>query len=172
MIKGKLEIIKGDITTMEVDAIVNASNNTLQRGGGVSAAIHQAAGPDLLAATRQLVGLKTGEAKITRAFKLPAKYVIHTAGPAYQPGKDQSRLLRSAYQASLEVAKENNLKTIAFPSISTGIYAYPLAEAVPVAVQAVVDTLSEPGMEGIERVIFVAHSDQVFYAYQQELTKL
>jgi len=134
----RFTLVLGDITTQQVDAIVNAANPTLLGGGGVDGAIHAAAGPELLEECRGLHGCQTGEAKITRGYLLPAKYVIHTVGPRY--GQEQGReaeLLRSCYARCLEVAAERGVQTIAFPAISAGVYGYPLSEAAAIAVQAV-----------------------------------
>lgn len=130
-----IEIITGDITNLKVDVIVNAANNRLLGGGGVDGAIHQAAGPRLLQACRDLNGCHTGEAKITPGFKLPSRYVIHTVGPVWQGGKRKEKvLLESSYRNSFEIAAQYQFKTIAFPAISTGVYAYPKAEAACIAV--------------------------------------
>jgi O-acetyl-ADP-ribose deacetylase (regulator of RNase III) len=134
-----LELLQGDITQQTTDAIVNAANSSLLGGGGVDGAIHRAAGPELLAETRQLGGCETGNAKISRGYRLPARYVIHAVGPIYQAGSQQvADLLASAYRRSLEVALEHPIRSIAFPAISTGIYGYPPAEAAPIALNTVI----------------------------------
>jgi len=155
----KWEVHKGDITKLKVDAIVNAANKTLLGGGGVDGAIHRAAGPELKETCRKLGGAETGEAKLTEGFELPADHVIHAVGPVYRDGEHgEAEKLRDCYKNSIEVAKENGIKSIAFPAISTGIYGYPLEEASEIAVQTVIEeTSDEPS---IERVIFVAFDEQ------------
>ena len=166
-----LELVQGDITQQETDAIVNAANPSLLGGGGVDGAIHRGAGPQLLEECRTLGGCETGDAKITKGYKLKAKHVIHTVGPVYRrDGKRAPELLASAYRRSMEVASENGLKSIAFPSISTGAYGYPLSEAAPIALKTVADFLKEH--PEIELVRFVLFDGKTLNAYEEVLKKL
>lgn len=164
----EIHIVKEDITTMEVDAIVNAANNTLLGGGGVDGAIHRAGGPIILEQCKKIGGCPTGEAKITTAGNMPSKYVIHTVGPIYKGGnKNEDKLLYNAYYNSIKLAKEYNLNSIAFPSISTGVYNYPKEEASKIAVKAVCDFLNEE--VGIDKVYFVLFSDSDYSIYKDLL---
>jgi O-acetyl-ADP-ribose deacetylase len=163
-----LELVQGDITHEEVDAIVNAANNSLLGGGGVDGAIHRAAGVQLLAETRTLGGCKTGDAKITAGYKLKARHVIHTVSPVYRANDpDVPRLLASAYRRSLEVAGDHDLKSIAFPAISTGIYGYPLAEATRIAIETICAFAAKHPRSALIR--FIAFDAKTLAAYEQTL---
>ncbi len=164
----RIFIDKGDITRQKVDAIVNAANNSLLGGGGVDGAIHRAAGPELIEYNRRLGGCLTGEAKISPGFKLPAKYVISTVGPIWTDGKHgEDELLANCYRNSLEMAVENDVKTIAFPSISTGAYHFPLKRAAEIAVREVKDFLSKN--DDITKIVFIAFDDETFNVYSDLL---
>ena len=166
-ILAKIEIRQGDITKLDVDAIVNAANTKLLGGGGVDGAIHRAAGPGLLAECRTIGGCPTGEARITKGYDLPARHVIHTVGPVYSGKPQDSRLLTGCYLNSLNLANENNLKTIAFPAISCGVYGYPIQEACKIAVDTSVGFLdSHPSLE---KVIFIQFSEKDFNVYKSYL---
>ncbi len=155
----RLVVIQGDITKQAVDAIVNAANEKLLRGGGVDGAIHRAAGPELLEECRQIGGCPTGEARITQGYRLPARHVIHTVGPVWHGGeKGEPELLAACYRNSLELAVANGIRTIAFPGISTGIYGYPLEPATRLAMTTVKECLR--AMPSIEEVRFVTFGDQ------------
>jgi O-acetyl-ADP-ribose deacetylase (regulator of RNase III) len=160
-----IEIIQGDITTLGVDAIVNAANSSLLGGGGVDGAIHRAAGPQLFEECRTLGGCATGEAKITKAYRLAAKFVIHTVGPVYQGVPEDAELLANCYRNSLQLANERQLKSIAFPSISTGVFGYPLYEACRIALRTTKEIL-ESGPTALDRVIFVTFSHMDYRQYE------
>ena len=160
----RIEVVKTDITTLAVDAIVNAANESLLGGGGVDGAIHRAAGLELLAECRNLGGCETGRAKITKGYRLPAKFVIHTVGPVWSGGKrGEPDLLASCYRASFALAREHELRTVAFPAISCGVYGYPIEKAVEIAVS---ETRAELARSlDIEKVIFACFGDEIFQAY-------
>lgn len=169
--KTNLELIQGDITVQDLDAIVNAANSSLLGGGGVDGAIHRAAGHELLVETRKLGGCQTGDAKITGGYRLKTRHVIHTVGPIYRPDDEQvATLLASAYHRSLEVAQANDLHTVAFPSISTGAYGYPLEEAAPIALQTVRDFLLTTDQFTLVR--FVLFNDAILDIYAEALRAL
>jgi O-acetyl-ADP-ribose deacetylase (regulator of RNase III) len=161
----RIQIIHGDITTQVVDAIVNAANSSLLGGGGVDGAIHRAAGPELLVECRRLGGCKTGGAKVTKGYKLPAKYVIHTVGPVWQGGEaDEDQLLASCYRSSLELAASLVVRSIAFPAISTGVYGFPKERAAEIAVNEV-----SAYMGGIEKLLFVCFDAETAEIYRRHL---
>ncbi|WP_088329911.1 O-acetyl-ADP-ribose deacetylase [Lacimicrobium sp. SS2-24] len=165
---GKITLIQGDITELQVDAIVNAANNSLLGGGGVDGAIHRAAGPELLAYCRTLNGCDTGKAKISPGFKLPADYVIHTVGPVWQGGgHGEAEQLASCYRESLKQAAEKGLKSIAFPAISCGVYGYPVQQACDIAVNTVSQFLAQES--SLRKVIFCAFDNAVHQALMNAL---
>ena len=171
MILDRLEVVEGDITRQQVDAIVNAANNSLLGGGGVDGAIHRAAGPELLAECRQLGGCLTGEAKLTGGYNLPAKWVIHTVGPVWRGGNQhEDELLASCYRQSLAMAEEHQLRTIAFPSISTGVYGFPIERAARIAV-AEVKTFLEQN-DTMEKVILVCYGRRTYEAHQAAIKEI
>lgn len=164
-----IRAVKGDITTLEIDAVVNAANSTLLGGGGVDGAIHFAAGPQLLEECRGLGGCPTGEARITRGYRLPARWIIHTVGPVWKGGgRGEAALLASCYESSLRLAAENKLKSIAFPAISTGAYGYPLEAATEIAIEAV---RGFQGAGGIEELVFCCYSGEDFALYKRLLQR-
>ncbi len=167
----KIQIERGDITTYAVDAIVNAANTSLLGGGGVDGAIHRAAGPELLAECRTLNGCQTGQAKITKGYRLPAKFVIHTPGPVWRGGTHgEAALLRDSYRNSLLLAQENGCQSVAFPSISTGVYHFPLEQAAEIACATIRQTLAE--CPGIQTVYVVCFNQQTLDAFRRAEQKL
>jgi len=166
----RIHIVQGDITAFDVDAIVNAANSSLLGGGGVDGAIHRAAGPDLLAECRTLNGCPTGEAKLTRGYHLPAKYVIHTVGPMYRGQPEDPRMLRRCYQNSLNIAIQKELSSIAFPAISCGVYGYPLVQAAEIALQTTIHTL--PNAPQLQSVLFVLFSQADQTVYMRTLNRI
>ncbi|MBD2448316.1 O-acetyl-ADP-ribose deacetylase [Nostoc sp. FACHB-152] len=169
----QIEIIQGDITQLAVDAIVNAANSSLLGGGGVDGAIHRAAGSELLAECRQLRGCATGEAKITKGYNLPAKWVIHTVGPVWEGGNDgEDELLANCYRHSLALAAQYQIKTIAFPAISTGVYRFPMERASKIAIAEVKKFFAQPS--SLQQVIFVCFGQTAYDSYtkaMQEVTE-
>ncbi len=167
----KIEIIRDDITTLPVDAIVNAANSALLRGGGVCGAIHRAAGPELEAECRTLDGCPTGEARITKGYRLPARYVIHAVGPVWHGGdQGEPDLLAACYRNSLALAVQHGLRTIAFPAISCGIFGYPVAAAARIAVGEVQRFLD--ASEDIDKVYLTCFGDEIYTAYQQAIQEI
>lgn len=167
----RIEIIEGDITKQEVDAIVNAANTTLLGGGGVDGAIHRAAGPELVAETRKIGGCPTGEARVSKGYRLPAKWVIHTVGPVWGGGKrNEDKLLANCYINSFKAARELGVKTIAFPSISTGAYMFPLERATTIALEETKKVLQSD--KEFTKVIFVCFGEKVFRIYQEIYKKV
>ena len=164
-----IEIVKADITKLNVDAIVNAANSSLLGGGGVDGAIHRAAGPKLLEECKKLNGCKTGEAKITQGYNLQSKFVIHTVGPIWNGGNyNEDELLTNCYLNSLKLAVENKIKTIAFPAISTGVYGFPLERAAQIAIKAVKKFIHSD--KSIQKIIFVCFDDRAYQTYKINVT--
>jgi O-acetyl-ADP-ribose deacetylase (regulator of RNase III) len=166
----RIEILQGDITTLKLDAIVNAANTSLLGGGGVDGAIHRAAGPELLNECRKIGGCPTGEARITRGYKLPAKFVIHTVGPIYRATDNDRRLLSRCYTNSLKLAVKNNISSIAFPAISCGIYGYPVKEACRIAMDTTCQFLETN--RTLEKVVFILFSADTYKVYEEYLMDL
>lgn len=164
--RGRIEVVQGDITGLQVDAIVNAANSSLLGGGGVDGAIHRAAGPELLAECRTLAGCDTGDAKITWGYRLPASYVIHTVGPVWRGGGNgEEDKLRSCYRQVMDLAARHDIKSIAFPAISCGVYGYPPEQAVSIATEVVAHKLRQH--KGIERVLFCCFSPEMMTLYRR-----
>jgi O-acetyl-ADP-ribose deacetylase (regulator of RNase III) len=167
----KVEVIRGDITKVEADAVVNAANEGLRGGGGVDGAIHRAGGPEIMEECRKIGSCPTGFAVITTGGRLPAKHVIHTVGPVWRGGeRGESGLLKSAYESSLQLAADHKLESIAFPSISTGVYGYPIDKAAPIAIGAALDSLE--GETSLTRVVFVLFSESDYEVYLAEVEKI
>jgi len=167
---GQIDIVRGDITKLQVDATVNAANTTLLGGGGVDGAIHRAAGPNLLEECRKLGGCRPGDAKLTRGYNLPARFVIHTVGPVWSGGnRGEAETLANCYRNSLRVAVENGIKSVAFPAISCGAYGYPIAAAANIAVVTTQKFLGETGK--IDKVAFVLATEDIFAVYENLLKR-
>jgi len=168
---GRISVLHADITTLTVDAIVNAANTSLLGGGGVDGAIHRAAGPELLAECRLLHGCPTGQAKLTRGYRLPARYVIHTVGPVWSGGHHgEPELLASCYRCCFALAREHDMRTLAFPAISCGIYRFPVERAVEIAVRETSAALAQN--QAIEKVLFACFGDEVYSTYLRAVEKL
>lgn len=165
-----LALLQGDIVKVQADAIVNAANTWLAGGGGVDGAIHRAGGPEIMAECRKIGGCPTGSAVPTTAGKLKAKYVFHAVGPVYEGRDEDERLLRSAYQTCLDLAEQYKLESIAFPSISTGVYGYPLELAAPIALGTIIEHVKQP--RSLKQVTIVLFGDSAYRAFEEALTKL
>jgi O-acetyl-ADP-ribose deacetylase (regulator of RNase III) len=165
-----LALLRGNIVDVEVDAIANAANSALAGGGGVDGAIHRAGGPTIMAECRKIGGCPTGSAVATTAGKLKAKYVFHAVGPIYRGGEEDARLLASAYQSCLNLAEQHKVKSIAFPSLSTGIYGYPLDEAAPIALKTVIEHIKKP--TSLQQVVFVLFGGDSYAAFEKALEEL
>jgi len=164
-----LALVQGDITKIKADAIVNAANAGLRGGGGVDGAIHDAGGPSIMAECRKIGGCPTGSAVATTAGDLPAKYVFHAVGPIYEGSPEDARLLASAYRACLALAEQHHIESIAFPSLSTGVYGYPLDEAAPIALRAIIDHIKQP--TSLKQVTMALFGDRAYRAFEQALEK-
>ncbi len=171
MIKNRIQLVTGDITSLVVDAIVNAANTSLLGGGGVDGAIHRAAGPELLQECKTIGGCATGQAKLTKGYQLSARYIIHTVGPVWRGGaKGEAKLLASCYAASLKLAQTHQIESIAFPAISCGAYGFPISQAAMIAIKQTASCLES--YAGLKQVIFVCYDGSIFSAYQQALDVL
>ena len=168
-VKNQIQVVQGDITKLDCDGIVNAANRSLLGGGGVDGAIHRAAGPELLAECRTLHGCRTGEAKITKGYRLKAKYIIHTVGPIYSGTAEDAAQLADCYRNSLNLAKEHGVHSIAFPAISTGVYGYPLEDATEIAVKTVAQWLEDDHADYAMQVIFCCFDARTERVYQARL---
>lgn len=168
-VKNQIQVVQGDITKLDCDGIVNAANRSLLGGGGVDGAIHRAAGPELLAECRTLHGCRTGEAKITKGYRLKAKYIIHTVGPIYSGTAEDAAQLADCYHNSLNLAKEHGVHSIAFPAISTGVYGYPLEDATEIAVKTVAQWLEDDHADYAMQVIFCCFDARTERVYQARL---
>lgn len=165
-----LALIRGNIVEVHADAIVNAANSGLRGGGGVDGAIHRAGGPSIMEECRKIGGCPTGEAVVTTAGRLPAKYVFHAVGPIYSGSLDDERLLKSAYQSCLNLAEQHQVKSISFPSLSTGIYGYPLELAAPIALRTIIEHIKKPTC--LQQVLLVLFGESAYKVHEQALNKL